>query len=229
MPPPAPEQRLSVVIPTLDAGVALSRTLAALENFPGLEIVIADCGSQDATRSIAARHGAAIVDSAPGRGTQLAAGARAASGGWLLFLHADTLLLPGWQAVVQRFIADPAALGQAGYFRFALDDEAAAARRLERLVAWRCRRLALPYGDQGLLISRALYDSLGGFRPLPLMEDVELARRIGRRRLVALDHPAVTSAARYRRGYLRRSARNLLCLALYFAGLSPARIARLYR
>ena len=84
-----------------------------------------------------------------------------------------------------------------------------AARRLERLVAWRCRVLALPYGDQGLLISRALYEAVGGFRPLPLMEDVDLVRRLGRSRLPPLPVPAVTSAERWRReGWRRRSARN---------------------
>ena len=127
------------------------------------------------------------------------------------------------------FIAAPKAQSRAGYFDLALDDEAPAARRLERVVAWRCRALGLPYGDQGLLIARGLYDAVGGFAPIPLMEDVDLARRLGRHRLAPIAAQAVSSARRYRRdGYLRRSLRNLLCLSLYFAGVSPARIARLY-
>jgi hypothetical protein len=127
------------------------------------------------------------------------------------------------------FIARPRAAERAGYFDLALDDHAAAARRLERVVAWRCRILALPYGDQGLLISRALYDAVGGFAPLPLMEDVDLVRRLGRRRLARIDARCVASARRYRReGYWRRPLRNLLCLSLYFAGMPPERIARLY-
>ena len=97
------------------------------------------------------------------------------------------------------------------------------------MVACRCRWLVLPYGDQGLLISRKLYDELGGFRPMPMMEDVDLVRRIGRKRLTMLGHRAVTSAARYRRdGYLRRSARNLTCLSLFCVGVPPRLIARLY-
>ena len=84
-----------------------------------------------------------------------------------------------WRA----FLAAPEAESRAGYFDFALDDPTPAARRLERIVAWRCRVLALPYGDQGLLIARSLYDAVGGFAPLPLMEDVDLVRRLGRRRL----------------------------------------------
>jgi hypothetical protein len=119
--------------------------------------------------------------------------------------------------------------GRAAYFAFALDDPSPEARRLERLVAWRCRALALPYGDQGLLVSRALYDAAGGFRPLPLMEDVDFVRRLGRRRLAALPPAAVTSAERWRReGWRRRSARNLACLSLWFLGVPPGAIKRLY-
>jgi glycosyltransferase involved in cell wall biosynthesis len=169
-----------------------------------------------------------VVEAPRGRGTQLAAGAAAASGEWLLFLHADTRLGPGWAGAARHFIADAANRDRAGYFRFRLDDVAPAARRLERMVLWRCR-LGLPYGDQGLLLSRALYDRVGGFRALPLMEDVDLVRRIGRSNLVALDADAVTSAARYRSGgYVRRPLRNLCCLALWRLGVPARIVARLY-
>ncbi len=164
-----------------------------------------------------------------GRGTQLAAGAAAACGDWLLFLHADCRLAPGWKAAVAAFIAEPGAVGRAGYFAFALDDRSPAARWLERIVAWRCRLLGLPYGDQGLLIARSLYEAVGGFRALPLMEDVDLMRRLGRRRLAPLGVPAYASARRYREeGYIRRPLRNLICLSLYFIGVPARHIARLY-
>jgi rSAM/selenodomain-associated transferase 2 len=219
--------RLSAVIPTLDAAAELPTALAALGGLA--EIVVADGGSRDETAAIARAAGARVVAGPRGRGAQLAAGAAAARGDWLLFLHADCRPGDGWDEAVALFLAAPGAGGQAGYFDFALDDGAAAARRLERLVAWRCRVLALPYGDQGLLISRALYDRIGGFRPLPLMEDVDLARRLGRGRLVSLGVPLYASARRYRRdGYLRRPVRNLFCLGLYFAGLPPRRLVRLY-
>jgi hypothetical protein len=123
----------------------------------------------------------------------------------------------------------PASGERAAAFTFALDDPSAAARRLERLVAWRCTRLGLPYGDQGLLIARAFYDRIGGYRPLPLMEDVDLTRRIGRRRIAVLPVRALTSAERWRRdGWIARSARNLACLGLYYAGVPPRLIARIY-
>jgi rSAM/selenodomain-associated transferase 2 len=219
---------LSIVIPTLNAAACLAATLAALAEGEA-EIVIADGGSADETRALAAARGACVIASARGRGAQLAAGADAARGDWFLFLHADTRLDPGWRDAADRFMTAPENGTRAAYFRYALDDDAAAARRLERVVAWRCRRLGLPYGDQGLLLSRALYGAVGGFRPIVLMEDVDIVRRLGRARLVALDHAAVTSAARYRReGYLRRSARNLVCLSAWFLGVDPRRIARLY-
>jgi len=223
---------LSIVIPTLEAAETLQATLAALADAGAAlrtETIVADGGSTDATRAAAETLGARVVEAPRGRGRQLIAGAAAARGGWLLFLHADTRLAPGWAAAAAAFMADPANAARAGYFRLALDDAAPAARRLERLVAWRCRRLGLPYGDQGLLIARGFYAALGGYRPLAMMEDVALVRRIGARRLVALDAVALTSARRYRReGYLLRPARNLLCLALYFLGLPPRLIARIY-
>lgn len=221
---------LSAIIPTLNAAAALPAAVAALTHWGGgLDVVIADGGSGDGTRDVAMALGARVVAAPRGRGPQLAAGAEAASGGWLLFLHADTRLGPAWPAAARAFMADPANRGRAAWFRFALDDPDPRARRLERAVAWRCRTLALPYGDQGLLLHRDLYRAVGGYRPLPLMEDVDIVRRLGRGRLAALDVPAVTSAARWRRdGWTLRSARNLLCLSLWFAGVPPRLIAKVY-
>ena len=219
---------LAVLIPALNAADGLGRTLAALAG-QVREVIVADGGSTDATRAMAEAAGARVIEAPRGRGSQLAAGARAVTAPWMLVIHADTIPGPGWREAAAAFMADPANLSRAGYFRFALDDAAPQACRLERAVAWRCRALGLPYGDQGLLIPRGFYEALGGYRAIPIMEDVDLVRRIGRRRLVALDAPFVTSAARWRRdGWRRRSARNLMCLALWCAGLPPERIARFY-
>jgi len=221
---------VSVVIPTFDAAGDLPATLAALGGTRLIaEIIIADGGSSDDSVAIASAAGARIISAPRGRGTQLAAGAAAASGDWLLFLHADCRLAAGWEQAVEAFVTAAGAAGRAGYFAFALDDASPAARRLERIVAWRCRALGLPYGDQGLLIAHALYQAVGGFAPLPLMEDVEFARRLGRRRLAPLGLSAYASARRYRRdGYTRRALHNLICLSLYFLGVPARHIARIY-
>lgn len=224
---------LSIVIPTLNAAAVLADTLASLAEASVSavphEIIVSDGGSQDGTVQLAQQRGARVVIGPRGRGAQLARGAEAGAGDWLLFLHADTRLAPGWVAIARAFMR--AADGErAAYFRFTLDDAHPAARRIEALVRWRCAAFALPYGDQGLLVARKAYLAVGGFRPMPLMEDVDIARRLGRRRLVALDHAAITSAARYRRdGWWARPLRNLACLSLYFFGVPPVLLLRLYR
>lgn len=227
---------ISVVIPTLDADNELPATLAAL--VPGAvegligEVIVVDGGSGDRTRAIAEASGARVLLSPRGRGRQLDAGAAAARGPWLLFLHADTRLEAGWVAACRSFMerADggrrPAS---AAAFRFALDDQGTLPRLLEWAVGWRCALLRLPYGDQGLLMPARLYRELGGYRPYPLLEDVDLVRRLGRSRITLLDTKAVTSAIRYRRdGYAARVLRNLGCLALLYLRVPPHAIARIY-
>ncbi len=218
---------LSVVIPTLNAAGPLPATVRALGD--GIELVICDGGSTDGTAELGAGLGARVVAATRGRGTQLIAGAEAAQGPWLLFLHADTVLENGWRSEAAAFMAGPENATRAAAFRFALDDGSGWAKWLERMVDWRSRKLCLPYGDQGLLIHKEFYRSLGGFKPQPLMEDVDFARRIGCGRLRILRGAAITSAARWRRdGWILRSLRNLSCLALYFAGVPPRVLVRLY-
>jgi len=224
---------LSIIIPTFNAIPVLGPTLAALAQIEAVglvkDVVISDGGSTDDTTAAARETGAIVVETQRGRGPQLQAGADAATGDWLLFLHADTVLAPGWADVVRAFIARPAASEQAGYFTFVLDDSSPQARRIERLVRWRNRVFALPYGDQGLLLHKSLFWRIGGYRYYPLMEDVDIVHRLGRRRLRPLDGEAITSAARYRaNGYWRRPARNLCCLVLYYLGISPETIRRIY-
>jgi rSAM/selenodomain-associated transferase 2 len=224
---------LTIVIPTLNAASTLDATFSALaearEAGIELECLVVDGGSSDDSVARARARNARVLAAASGRGAQLMAGGEAAQGDWLLFLHADTRLAPGWSREVRRFIERAENAERAAFFRLAFDDESPLARWLERIVALRCRLLVLPYGDQGLLIGRRFYRLLGGFAPLPLMEDVDFVRRIGRKHLAMLDARAVTSAERYRRdGWLLRSARNLSCLTLYLLGVPPHLICRLY-
>ena len=225
---PAP---ISVVIPTLNAAPELAASIHAM--FEGLDdglirdLIISDGGSGDDIGALAGALGATLITGPAGRGGQLARGAAAARGEWLLFLHADTRLAKGWSHACLKHLADRP--DKAGYFRLAFRSDARAAKLVATWANLRSAIFGLPYGDQGLLISRAVYDRAGGYPDLPLMEDVALARRL-RGNLVALAVTAETSADRYiRQGWLNRGGRNLWTLARYFAGVPPAKLARDYR
>jgi rSAM/selenodomain-associated transferase 2 len=228
---------ISVVIPTLNAEAHLAACLAALlpAVVQGLvhEVIVVDGGSTDQTREMADAAGCTVLICGEGnRGLQLQMGAQAARRAWLLFLHADTVLQDGWTTEAAAFVSDSDRTGDpaAAAFRFALDDHGMMPRLMALGVALRFHVFRLPFGDQGLLIPRRLYDAVGGFKPLPLMEDVALVRAIPRRQRRLLRAHAVTSAQKYRRhGYVRRMARNWTCLGLYFCGARIETIARLYR
>jgi rSAM/selenodomain-associated transferase 2 len=215
---------LSIVIPVLDRRPELEATLRALPQVG--EVIVVDGGSTDGSAEAARSQGARMFVTPPGRGGQLRAGAGEAAFDWLLFLHADTWLDGAAWAAIRETVSRGEA-GRAASFRFRLDDGAWQARVLEWGVRARVALLALPYGDQGLLIHRSLYDAVGGYRELPLMEDVDLVRRLGRRRLRRLPGTATTSAERWRRrGWARQSLANLRCLLLYAAGAPVERIVR---
>jgi rSAM/selenodomain-associated transferase 2 len=226
---------ISIVIPTFNADLSLSATLKSLENSRNSgrvqNIIISDGGSVDDTEMIAKNNDCFFIRGAKGRGKQLRKAAKISSAlvpltPWLLFLHADTVLQEGWEEEAARFMA--LYPDKAGYFTFKMDDASRKARLLEKLVSLRNRLFALPYGDQGLLIPRDVYDYYEGFDGVPLMEDVLLIRRLGRKTLKRLYSHAITSSVRYQQGYGRRIIRNFFCLTLFFCGVSPARIAKIY-
>lgn len=230
---------VSIVVPVLRDAPELERLLDALAgqgaagvagSDPSSELIVANGDGADPDVAALRRRfpGVRWTASDPGRGRQLNAGARLASGEWLLFLHADTCPEPGWRAGIARAAQDPRVVG--GALRFTLRSDARAARLVERGVAWRVRWLGLPYGDQGIFVRRAVFEQVGGCRPLPLMEDVDLVRRLRRRgRMAHLRTPILVSPRRWDRdGWLRRTASNLLLLVLYCVGVSPERLARCY-
>lgn len=223
---------ISVVIPTLDAEEFLPATLTALvpAALEGIvrEVIVVDGGSTDRTREIADHAGAEVVTAPANRGAQLRAGAHAARHPWLLFLNADTVLDAGWEREADNFmerVERGASRHVGAAFRFALDDDGFAPRTLEYLTRLRCALLRVPHGDQGLLVSRRQYDAVGGHRALPMMEDVDLVRRLGPRRIKLLSSRAVSNAAGYRReGYLRSALGNLAQRLRYALHLAPRQI-----
>ena len=218
--------KISVIIPTLNASESLLRTINSVK-LAADEVIVVDGGSTDGSVQIAKEAGARVIKTGSGRGLQLSVGASGAQNDQLLFLHADTHLGPKWPEVAKNLFLK----GQkAGVFKFVLEDQSFFARLVEVFVSFRCRSLGWAWGDQGLLINRNLYLAVGGFNPnMPLFEDVDIIRRIGKPRLEILNENAITSATRYlRAGYLWRSLKNLCCLISYFLGVSPARILRFY-
>src|SRR5918999_5198920 len=227
---------ISVVIPTLNAEAGLASTLSALvpAAVDGLvrQVIVVDGGSSYRTLKIAEAAGADIIQTQVGRGSQLIAGAEKARFPWLLFLHSDTVLEPGWEreaAILVEAVDGGELPAAAAAFHFALDDRGLRPRLVEAVVTLRCALFRLPYGDQGLLIPKRLYEHIGGYRPMPVLEDVDIIRRLKRSRIVMLRSRAITSAIRYKRdGYARRVLRNFFCMALFYLRVPAARIARIY-
>jgi rSAM/selenodomain-associated transferase 2 len=215
---------VSIIIPVFRDAEVLSRTLDAMA-FDGAEVIVAAAEGDASLAALRVSQRDVIWVTAPrGRARQMNAGAAVARGDWLLFLHADTCLMPGWRAAVDRADADAAI--NLGCFRFALDSPSPAARLIEVGVRIRVRLFGLPYGDQALFVRREAFAALRGYGDLPIMEDVDLVRRLRETgRLYAASEQAVTSARRWEEdGWLRRTARHLSLIVRYFAGVHPERL-----
>jgi hypothetical protein len=225
-PRPAPPS-ISVIIPTLNEADHLGATLASARA-EAVEVIVADAGSTDATAEIARRHGATVLIGPAGRARQQNAGAAAAGGKVLLFLHADTLLPRGYPRMVRRALAREQTV--AGAFRFQTPLASVGMQLVKLLVEMRCRLLQAPYGDQALFVPAEVFRRVGGFPDQPIAEDLALVRRLrplGRIQL--LRACAMTSDRRWRRmGVFRTTLRNQLVLLGLAAGVSPDRLAGLY-
>ena len=219
---------ISIIIPTLDEASCIGETVAGLVGQPGVEVIVADGGSQDQTVPRAAAAGARVISAPLGRGSQQNAAARSAKGRILLFLHADTRLPEGFAAHISEALAQPGIV--AGAFRFAVGAEGWRFHFLARCANWRAAWFGLPYGDQALFLPAARFQAMGGFRELALLEDLELVLRLRKMgRIALLATPALTSARRWQRlGLVRTTVLNQLILLGFFCGISPNRLARWY-
>jgi rSAM/selenodomain-associated transferase 2 len=222
--------KLVIVIPALDEAANLARLLPDLaRDCPGAAIVVVDGGSRDDTAAVVARQpGARLLASERGRALQMNHGAREADGDTLLFLHADTRLPEGAAGAIEAALAEPGVVG--GRFDVRFDNEGA----LFRTIAWfmnaRSRASGICTGDQAIFVRRADFEAIGGYPEIPLMEDIELSRRLKRRgRLRALRLRVTTSARKWEReGPLRTIGLMWALRFLHFCGVAPARLHRWY-
>ena len=220
---------LSVLIPTYNERDALPFLLEDLARLRSpYEVVVADGGSSDGTRGHAEALGAIVVSCVRGRGTQLAAAARAARAPVLCVLHADVRLPTPTLAAIDAYAARP--LANALAFSLAIEGPGFALALIAAGANARSRVFHLPYGDQGLLMTRGMYDDVGGYPSVPIMEDVVIARALARSAGIAISAERVIASSRRWRhdGAWRRSLRNVALLGAYFAGASPHQLARWY-
>jgi rSAM/selenodomain-associated transferase 2 len=223
--------RISVIIPVLNEEQRIGERLGELGRMAGVaEVIVVDGGSSDRTAEISRGFpGVRLVSAARGRGSQMNAGARVASGDVLLFLHADVALPPDAATWVARMLADPAVV--AGAFRTwtVADMGRSCLGPLLHLADLRSRYTRLPYGDQALFVRREAFERVGGFPDQPLMEDWELSRRLGRIGRIATAPAAVrVSGRRFLSRPIRSAVLMRLFPLLYRLGVPPRVLARLY-
>lgn len=219
---------MSVIIPALNEAESIAGVLSMVLGSPLSEVIVVDGGSADGTPRIAAEYGARVLRTAPSRARQMNAGAAAARGEVLLFLHADTYLPAGFEEHVVNAVERPGAV--AGAFELGIDASGWGLRLIERMANWRSRRLHMPYGDQALFLKRALFQDLGGFPEMEIMEDYELVRRLRRRgKIVILGLRVRASARRWLRlGVWKTTLTNQIVILGYHLGVPARLLARLY-
>jgi uncharacterized protein len=219
---------ISVVVPTLNERENLPRVLApVLAVGSGVEVIVADGGSGDGTLELARALGLRVLNCPRGRAAQMNAGAAAAAGEYLLFLHADTLLPAGFDQLVRNTLEHPDIT--VGAFRLDLDAQHAGLRVIERTTWFRCRVMGLPYGDQALFVRAGDFRRIGGYPEIGMMEDYELVRRLASSgRVEVLDQPVLSSARRWlARGFWRTTVENQLAILGHELGVVSGRLARL--
>ena len=220
---------ISIVIPTLNEENCLAVTLARLHGVDDLEVIVADGGSNDLTVSLAEKAGVSVVRTGPGRGIQQNAGAAAATGNILLFLHADTILPEGFSNMIRESLDMREVI--AGAFSLSIDMSGASIRFIEKAANWRSKWLQLPYGDQALFMKAEVFRENGGFPEIAIMEDFVLMRALGKKGTIRTLPASVTTSGRrwQKMGILRTTLVHQAMIIGYLVGRSPTSLANWYR
>ncbi|WP_066378527.1 TIGR04283 family arsenosugar biosynthesis glycosyltransferase [Anabaena sp. CA = ATCC 33047] len=220
---------ISVIIPTLNEAANITAVINTINPRINTEIIVVDGGSQDETVALAQSLGVKVISSSPGRAVQMNAGATVANGEILLFLHADTRLPMGFDEMIASALQQPQVV--AGAFELRIDAALGGLRWVEKGVNWRSRLLQMPYGDQAIFITKSIFEKIGGFPELPIMEDFELIRRLQRiGKITIIPVPVVTSARRWiKKGVFKTTLINQIVIIAYLLGVKPERIRQWYR
>jgi rSAM/selenodomain-associated transferase 2 len=222
--------RISIIIPVLNESANLQRAIDSTQPSDNIEVIVVDGGSTDDTCQVAAARGVQVIASPPGRSNQMNLGATAATGEILLFLHGDSRLPLGFDRLIRQMMSAKQS-PIAGAFRLGIDAPQRSLRWVEGGVQWRSQVCQMPYGDQGIFLQARVFNEIGGFPDLPIMEDFELIRRLRKRGKISIvSQPIMTSARRWlQKGILKTTLINQLMILGYLVGVSPARLLELYR
>ncbi|MGB3507732.1 MAG: TIGR04283 family arsenosugar biosynthesis glycosyltransferase [Microcoleaceae cyanobacterium] len=220
---------ISIVIPVLNEAKTIAQTISTAQTATDIEIIVVDGGSNDGTVEVAQSLDIQLIYTLPGRATQMNQGAMAATGDILIFLHGDTLLPSGFDWLVRQALLKANTV--AGAFELGIGAGAGSLRVVEKIVNWRSRYLQIPYGDQGIFLKAKIFEEVGGFPEIPIMEDFELIRQLRKRgRIEILSVPVLTSGRRWQKlGILKTTLINQIVIISYLLGVSPEILAQWYR
>jgi rSAM/selenodomain-associated transferase 2 len=223
------QKTISIIIPTLNEADCIETTLSILTHRETIEVIVVDGGSTDGTADLAKSCGATLLTTDPSKSGQMNTGAKAAGGDIFLFLHADTLVPENFEkSIISAIYQDGVA---AGAFQLRINSESKGLRFIERVANWRSRHLQTPYGDQGIFVTQSLFQEIGGYADIAIMEDFELIRRLKRRgKIIILDQSVTTSPRRWQNlGIFKTWLLNQIIAVAYIFGYPPERLAHWYR